>query len=112
MQKTSTALASPAQERRGLMAPRWLKLLGVKVWGALDESIRPTTRHAGQAQSGRLIAGFGGTILEKLRRKMLKALINAPLSSGFNKPLELRWISPLPVLLLRCACFFHMATQL
>jgi hypothetical protein len=40
-------------------------------------------------QSGRLIVGFGGTILRKLRRKILKAFINATLSSGFIKPLEL-----------------------
>jgi hypothetical protein len=54
------------------------------------------------AQSGRLIVGFGGTILRKLRRKILKAFINATLSSGFNKPLELRWISPLPTVIWLC----------
>jgi hypothetical protein len=39
-------------------------------------SERPSTGR-GRAQSGRLIAGFGGTILEKLRRKILKAFIKS-----------------------------------
>ena len=55
---------------------------------------------------------FGGNSLLKLHCKILKALINATPSSRFNKPLELLWISPFPVLPLRCACFFHVATQL
>jgi hypothetical protein len=43
--------------------------------------------------------------------QILKAFINATLSSRFKKPLELVWISPFSVLPLRCACFFHAATQ-
>jgi len=50
--------------------------------------------------------------LPKLRRKFLKALIDATLSSGFNKPLELLWISPFRSLLSHCGDFCHRATQL
>jgi hypothetical protein len=50
-------------------------------------------------RSGQACLFFGGNSLLKLHCKILKALINATPSSRFNKPLELLWISPFPVLL-------------
>ena len=108
----STGLFGRAERAPGAVPPRVLRGTERKSISTRlrCKSERPSTGR-GRAQSGRLIDGFGGTALEKLRRKMLKALINAPLSSRSKKPLELIWISPFPTVIWFCVCLRHTATQ-
>lgn len=48
--------------------------------------------------------------LPELDRKILHALVDAQLSSGLHKPLELLFVTPLFLLWL-CGGFFHRATH-
>lgn len=44
--------------------------------------------------------------------KILQALVHAPLSSGFNEPLELVWIALFRFAFSLCGDFCHKATSL